>query len=87
MQTSLERDSFISQVAETLCRRGLRLPALIALDVGQPLAFVGGQLLWMAQPALSPFLSTHTVHRMARLLEEPAAVEALIACLEAKEVA
>jgi hypothetical protein len=84
-QPSFDYDIFLNQVVDALCRRGLRLPALIALEAGQPLAFLGGQFLWLAQPLISLFLPTTMVSQAAQLLEEPAAVAALIACLEARQ--
>jgi hypothetical protein len=82
---SHEHDTFLDQITDAICRRGLRLPALIALDAGQPLAFLGGQLLWMIQPALSIFFPTPAIRNLAHLLEEPAALAALAARLEAGE--
>jgi hypothetical protein len=75
---------FLEQVADEICARRLRLPALIALEAGRPLAFVGGQLLWICQPALSLFLSSNMLGNAARLLEDPDAVSALIESLEAR---
>ncbi len=85
-QISVEQETFLEQVTDAVCRRGLRLPALIALDAGRPLAFLGGQMLWLAQPALSLFLPGNTIRHLAQLLENPAAVAALVNRLEAKEV-
>jgi hypothetical protein len=77
-----EQEAFLDQIVDTLCHRGLQMPALIALEAGQPLSFLGGQLLWMAQPALSLFLSTQMVREVARLLENPTAVQMLIERLD-----
>jgi hypothetical protein len=73
---------FVGRLADTICRRGWRLPALIALEAGRPLAFVGGQLLWVAQPALSLFRVQDTVGQFASMLEDPAAVAELISLLD-----
>jgi hypothetical protein len=81
-QLSPEYGPIIDQLADSICRRGWRLPALIALEAGRPLAFLGGQLLWVAQPALSLLLPSTAVRQVAALLEEPAAVHALAARLE-----
>lgn len=83
---SYEHDTFLDQLTDAICRRGLRLPALIALDAGQPIAFLGGQLLWMIQPALSIFIPTPTIRNLAQLLEEPEALAALAARLETGKV-
>jgi hypothetical protein len=80
---ALEQEKLLNDIAETICRRGWRLPALVALEAGRPLALVGGQLLWLAQPALSLFISASTIGQFARLLEEPAALDSLAARLEA----
>jgi len=79
------QNAFVDQVATTLSRRGLQAPALILLEAGPPLTFLGGQLLWVAQPALSLFMSTKVVAQMAQLLEEPEAVQALAAKLHAEK--
>ncbi len=80
-----ENNTFLNQLAETVSHRGWRLPALVLLEAGRPFAFLGGQLLWVAQPLFSLFGTTHWVAETARLLEQPTMVEALIARLEAGE--
>lgn len=79
---TLEQENLLNDIAETIQRRGWRLPALMALEAGRPLALVGAQLLWLAQPALSLFIAASAVGQFARLLEEPAALDKLIARLE-----
>lgn len=56
VQAQVDKEAFLDQVADAICRYGLRLPALLALQMGHPATFLGGQLLWVAQPALSLFL-------------------------------
>jgi hypothetical protein len=75
---------YIEEVADALCRRGLRIPALVALEVGHPLTFIGSQFLWVAQPALSCLIPTNRVQMLAQLLEEPSAVQALVKRLTAE---
>ncbi|GAB4270210.1 MAG: hypothetical protein Kow0080_14420 [Candidatus Promineifilaceae bacterium] len=77
-QNEQEHDTFLNEAADFLCRRGLRLPALIILEAGQPLAYLGGQMLWVAQPALSLFLPANKIRQTAQLLEQPTAVSGLI---------
>jgi hypothetical protein len=80
-----ENQAFIDQLADLICRRGLQVPIQVGLEAGRPFAFLGGQLLWVAKPVLALFFSGNAVSRLAELLEQPAAVEALIATLEARE--
>ncbi len=47
---------------------------LSLLEAFEPLSPLGGQLLFMAQPALSVFGSGEAAGRWARLLEDPANV-------------
>ncbi len=83
MQLTSEKDALITQIADHICRHGWRLPALIALEAGRPLTFVMGQLLWVAQPALSLLIPSQMVRQTAHLLEDPATVKQLIARLDA----
>jgi hypothetical protein len=75
----------VGAIADTICRRGWRLPALVALEAGRPLAFVGGQLLWVAQPVLGLVLANEAVGHVASILEDPAAVAELIALLDGSD--
>ena len=81
----IEDQELLDTLSETLCRYGLRMPALVALEAGRPLAFLGGQLLWIAQPALSLFFPDQAVRQLAQVLEEPAALAALMTHLETRE--
>jgi hypothetical protein len=79
---SEQQDVLLEQAVTFLRERGLRLPALIALEVGRPFTFFGAQLLWIAQPALSLFLPSQQVKNLAQLLEKPEAVAWLVTRLE-----
>jgi hypothetical protein len=81
----LGHDQFVGQVADALCRHGLRLPALIGLEAGRPLSLIGGQFLWILQPVLGLVVPRDLVGQFAQLLEEPTAVAELIDQLEARE--
>jgi hypothetical protein len=74
---SEELTEFVARTAVFIQRRGWTAPALVLLEVGTPLAFIGGQLIWLAQPLLSLVLPTANLDQAARLLETPAALETL----------
>jgi hypothetical protein len=73
-------------VADDLARRihqaGATAPALAFLTIHQPLAFMGAQFLWFAQPFLRLGLNDNEVRNLAQLLEDSAGVQALIDRLE-----
>ncbi len=75
-------EQYYEEVAASLVRRGLRGPAVFLLEATRPFAFVGGQLLWVMQPLLSLVYPKEGLGRAARLLEEPGAVDTLIARLD-----
>ena len=75
----------IGKVVEAISDRGWQDAAVFLLEIGQPFALLGGQLLWILQPALSLFIAGDIVDRAARLLEKPDAVNALIEGLDSLE--
>lgn len=78
----MEDKGLSQRLARQITQRGLQTPARVALEAGRPLAFLAGQLLWVAQPALSLLWPRHEVGRVARLFETPDGWETLIQCLE-----
>ena len=78
----LESRKIVEQAAEAIRRHGLRLPALVFLEATRPLAFLGAQLLWVLQPTLGFVATRATIGEFARLLEDPRAIDSLIATLE-----
>ena len=79
--TPIDRTT-IQSVARAVRRHGLRLPALLVLEAGAPLAPVAGQLLYVAQPLLSLVTGRSAIGDLARLLEDRNAVAALVDELE-----
>ncbi len=75
----------IGEVVKAISDRGWQNAVIFLLEMGQPLALLGGQLLWILQPGLSLFISADTVGRIARLLEQPEAVNDLINQLDSME--
>lgn len=72
----------MQQLAQTISRWGLKLPALLILGAGQPLTFLASQCLWVADPLLSLFLPRKLLHQVAQTLEKPAEVQQLMHYLE-----
>lgn len=74
------------QVAAAVHRWGLRLPVLLTLDAGRPLAFLGAQSLYIAEPILRLLLPQPVINQLAQLLETPAGVDLLVETLENHQV-
>ncbi|MCP4416592.1 MAG: hypothetical protein GY805_08215 [Chloroflexi bacterium] len=87
MTHSPNSDPLLDQIVTTLKQQGLHTAALALLEAGQPLAFIGSQLLWLAQPTLTLLWPSSQVGQLAQLMEDPAAVNALMGRLAVDEVA
>ena len=75
---SQRREQLIDDLARRAARMNVTAPAILFLEMHRPLAFVGAQMLWAAQPFLSLWLDHADIGAVARLLEDPASVDALI---------
>ncbi len=67
----------VDQIVERVRRWGVAGVTSTLLDAARPLALIGGQLLWVAQPALSLIAGADQVSEYARLLEQPEALDLL----------
>lgn len=79
---NLDQVELINRTAKAINERGWRTPALVALEICRPLAFVGGSFLWVLQPVIGLLVSTELVGQAAHLLEEPETVDLLIRRLD-----
>jgi len=77
-----ERDAVLARILEEATKRRLQVPLLFALEVHRPLAFTFSQSLVVTAPLLAPLLGLELMQRAARLLQDPAAYDELIARLE-----
>ena len=72
-----DRLELIERVARRVERWGLVTPALLFLELGKPLSFIGSQILLLAQPIWGPAASQY-----ADLFEDPRSVDHLLVRLE-----
>jgi hypothetical protein len=77
-QDHQRREQLIENLVRRAARANVTAPAILFLEMHKPLAFLGAQFLWAAQPFLVPWLKHGDVREMACLLEDPSAVEQLI---------
>lgn len=78
----METTLFIEKVAAKITGLGLTAPAILLLETHKPLAFIGSQLLLVAQPTLDIFLPHNLAHNMSNLLADPDQLEKLLVTLE-----
>ncbi len=79
----MTQTNFIDMMANKIANLGLTAPAILLLEANKPLAFVGSQLLLVAQPTLDIFFPHNVTSNMADLLADPAQLEQLITKLQA----
>lgn len=82
MLKDARREELVLAWAHRIEQAGMVAPAILFLETFKPLAFLGAQLLWFAQPFLTLGLSEADVRDLVQLIEDDAGVEALIARLE-----
>ena len=79
--------TFVEELANKITDLGLTAPAILLLEAHKPLAFIGSQLLLIAQPTLDIFLPGNLVGHTANLLANPDQLEDLITRLEMSNAA
>ncbi|MCB9101493.1 MAG: hypothetical protein H6632_18285 [Anaerolineales bacterium] len=82
----METNTFINKAADKIFSLGLTTPAILLLEGHKPLAFLGSQLLLVAQPILEIFVPGELAGNIISLLESPQQLETLMVELETKAV-
>lgn len=78
----MKTTTFVEEIANKITDLGLTAPVILLLEAHKPLAFIGSQLLLIAQPTLDIFLPGNLVGNTANLLGSPDQLENLITRLE-----
>ncbi len=76
------RDELIETIANRLLTWNVSAPAILFLEMHLPLSFLGGQLLFAAEPFVALVTGPRLARELAFFCEEPENVERLIARLE-----
>ena len=76
--------SFVDKVACKIDQLGLASVASLWLEAHKPLAFLGSQVLLVAQPTLNLFISAHLTTNMVELLADPVQLDHLLTQLHQK---
>lgn len=78
-----EQRELLEKVATWIVRRGLTTPAILFLETGKPLNFLGSQLLIGFSPFIQAIFKGDEYQKFALILEKDANVELLIELIEA----
>ena len=78
-----EQRVLLEKVATWIVRRGLTTPAILFLETGKPLNFLGSQLLIGFSPFIQAIFKGDEYQKFALILEKDANVELLIELIEA----
>ncbi len=81
--TDEERDLFFARVAREVCRRGMEVPAVLALELHRPLTFMGSQVLAIFTPMLAPAFGWTNLQKLYRLMEDRTNLDRLLEAIEA----
>jgi hypothetical protein len=78
----IRQAELVDRIAERVQRWGLDGLVSALLECVRPFAFLGGQLLWVAQPTLGLLIDPDQVAEYAYLLEQPSTIDLLRVRLE-----
>lgn len=80
--TEEQTTALIEKAATWVVRRGLEVPAILALEMHKPLAHVGASVAVVGAPFAIPFLGFDRFNDATRLFSKRANVERLIQRIE-----
>lgn len=79
------RDFIVNYMAEKINKFGMGTPAIVFLEAGRPLSFIGGSIMWGAAPFLNIFVNDQYTREIALFLEDRKNIEILIRKIETLE--
>jgi len=79
------REEVLTKIAQKVVDLRLTPVAIVMLESGKPLSFVGSQLMVFFQPIVTSLFPFHQYDEFAALLEERSNVESLIQKIEELE--
>ena len=79
------RDFIINYMAEKIDKYAMGTPAIVFLEAGRPLSFIGGSIRWGAAPFLNIFVNDQYTREIALFLEDRKNIELLIQKIESLE--
>ena len=80
-----EQHALLEKLANWIVRRNLVAPAILFLETGKPLNFLGAQMLIAFSPFVQAFFKGEQYHKIALILEKDENVELLIQMIEQRK--
>lgn len=77
-----EQRALLEKLAQWVVNRNLTTPAILFLETGKPLNFLGSQLLIAFSPFIQAFFKGEQYQKIALILEKDENVELLIELIE-----
>jgi hypothetical protein len=81
-----EEEVLIEKAASKIAQRKLETPAILALEMHKPVAYISSQAAIVFSPFLVPFLGFDNINNYSRLFAKKENVERLITRLETKRL-
>ena len=81
--TDEERDRWIEQLAQHVVKRRLEVPAILALEMHRPLAFLASQAVVVSTPFVGAFVGPQNVLKFSQLMEDRSNLDRLFIRIEA----
>lgn len=75
----------VDRLADFVVRRRLTAPALMLLETGRPLNFLGSQFLVFVSPLLKFVFAAAEYDRFVRILEKRASIDLIVDAISARE--
>lgn len=77
-----DKGLIVDNLATYIVKRGLSVPAILALDMHKAVAYTAGQCVTVLTPVLGPLFGLHRMEQAKRLLTSKDGIECLIQRIE-----
>jgi hypothetical protein len=81
-EAACDRDELIANSARRIVASGMEVPAVFALEMCRPLAFVAGQSLLVSAPFLAPIVGLDRLNQFSEMMGDRQNVERLLCRIE-----
>ncbi len=79
--------ALLVRIADFVVKRRMTTPALLVLETGKPMNYLGSQAMAFFEPVVKMLFSTGEYQRLAKIMERRHSVDHLMQLIEAREAA